>query len=76
MNFRSPKSRIDRTQRRSERLLGDGDHDRRVHAAVVRASLAFWDGYLGGDAEARRWLLDGGVAALLDGEAVVETRRV
>jgi phosphatidylethanolamine/phosphatidyl-N-methylethanolamine N-methyltransferase len=26
MNFRSPKSRIDRTQRRSERLLGDETH--------------------------------------------------
>jgi hypothetical protein len=26
MNIRSPKSRIDRTQRRSERLLGDETH--------------------------------------------------
>ncbi len=58
------------------RLFGDGGHDARIHAAVVRATLAFWDGYLGGDEDARRWLHDGGLAGLLGAEAVVETRRV
>jgi predicted dienelactone hydrolase len=58
------------------RLFGDGAHDARIHAAVVRASLAFWNAYLGGDAAAQRWLLDGGLADLLGAAAVVETRRV
>jgi predicted dienelactone hydrolase len=58
----------------AKRLFGGEGHDARIHAAVRRAALAFWDAYLRDDEEARRWLLEGGLAEALGGEGRVEAR--
>ncbi|MFT3830843.1 MAG: hypothetical protein QM691_14160 [Opitutaceae bacterium] len=48
-----------------QRRRGDGAHDAEFHALILRASTAFWDAEIKGDAAARHWLEDGGFAAEL-----------
>jgi predicted dienelactone hydrolase len=59
----------------SRRLFGGGPRDGAFHAVVRRASLAFWDAYLRDDAEASRWMFEGGLAELLGEDGMLEVRR-
>ncbi len=57
------------------RLRGEARaSDARFHALIADASLAFWDAYLKGDAEAKAWL-DGGGFAQAVGEAGTYERK-
>lgn len=44
------------------------------HDLVKMASLAYWDAYLRGDAEAKQWLAEGGFAELLGEDGRFETK--
>lgn len=46
------------------RLTGR-NQDAEFHRLILAASLAFWDAYLRGDAEARRWLTEDGLESRL-----------
>lgn len=41
---------------------------------IAQSSTAFWDAYLKGDADAKRWLSDGGLGGLLGGTATLEKK--
>lgn len=42
---------------------------------ICAGTTAFWDAYLKGNAEAKKWLLDGGYAKLLGEQATFETKQ-
>jgi predicted dienelactone hydrolase len=46
----------------------------RHHELVQMASLAFWDAYLRGDQDAKKWLREGGFAAALGEDGTFETK--
>jgi predicted dienelactone hydrolase len=41
---------------------------------IAQSSTAFWDAYLKGDADAKRWLADGGLRAMLGAKATLEQK--
>jgi predicted dienelactone hydrolase len=41
---------------------------------IAQSSTAFWDAYLKGDADAKRWLADGGLRAMLAAKATLEKK--
>ena len=59
-----------------------GDTERRLkkkqnpnhHKAILALSIAFWDAYLGGNEEAKRWLQDGGGASVLEAQDVWQVK--
>jgi predicted dienelactone hydrolase len=51
------------------------DKDPRFHDLIRQATTAFWDAWLKGDASARRWLADGGFAAVLGRDGTFEQKR-
>jgi len=51
---------------------GPRPNDPRFHAWIQKASLAFWDAYLRGNADAKTYLTDGKFAAELGGEGTFE----
>jgi hypothetical protein len=71
-------------------IFTDGDHmifsgapradtaarsqDALFHALICAGTTAFWDAYLGGDAVAKSWLLDGGYARLLGKHGAFESK--
>ncbi len=57
------------------RRLFDEPRDAVFQALVQRATLAFWDAYLKGDADAARWLLGGGLSEAVGEDGAVEVRR-
>jgi predicted dienelactone hydrolase len=59
----------------SKRLFDDSPRDPVHHALVQRASLAFWDAYLRGDAASAEWLLGGGLAEAVGEDGAVEVKR-
>jgi predicted dienelactone hydrolase len=48
--------------------------DARYHADIQRVTLAFLDAYLRGDTAQRDWLMNGGAATALKGDAKVEVK--
>jgi dienelactone hydrolase len=48
--------------------------DAAYQTLIRAASLAYWDAFLRDDADARRWLNDGGLRDLLGGAATLETK--
>jgi predicted dienelactone hydrolase len=58
----------------SRRRFDGGPLDAVIHEMVRRASLSFWDATLRDDQDAGRWLHEGGLAALVGENGVVETR--
>jgi predicted dienelactone hydrolase len=52
----------------------DVQRDARYHADIQRVTLAFLDAYLRDDTAQRDWLLDGGAAKALKGDARVEVK--
>jgi pimeloyl-ACP methyl ester carboxylesterase len=57
------------------RFLGDAPTDAIFQEMVRRASLAFWDATLRGDAESASFLHDGCLAGLVAGHGTVEVKR-
>jgi predicted dienelactone hydrolase len=55
--------------------LGGGEKDVFFQDLIRQATTAFWDAYLGGDAQAKVWLSDGGLSALLGDDGTLETKR-
>lgn len=53
---------------------GGGEHDAEYHRIICIASTAFWDATLRGNDAAKRWLEQGGFAALLGGAGTFEQR--
>jgi hypothetical protein len=53
----------------------DTARDARYHADIERVTRAFLDAFLRGDAAQQAWLMDGGAAAALKGDARVEVKR-
>lgn len=53
----------------------DDARDARYDADIQRTTLAFLDAFLREDADQRSWLMDGGAAEALSGDARVEVKR-
>lgn len=65
--------------RGAEALLGmqsGGGKDDVFRSLIVQGTTAFWDWYLKGDEKAGEWLRHGGYAAVLDGNATLETKGI
>jgi fermentation-respiration switch protein FrsA (DUF1100 family) len=58
-----------------QRRRGAGTHDKEFHDLILRASVAFWDAELKGDAAARQWLAGGGFAKELGALGTFEQKR-
>ncbi len=56
------------------RTPGGGESDAFFQSLVRAGSLAFWQAYLCGDADARRWLAEGGFKALLGQGGTLEMK--
>jgi len=56
------------------RALGEGARDAVFQNVIKQATVAFWDCYLRGSAEARTWLTDGGLKATLGADGVPEMK--
>lgn len=54
--------------------LSERSKDAEFHRLILAASLAFWDAYLREDAEARRWLTEGGLKDCLGDLATLERK--
>jgi dienelactone hydrolase len=57
-----------------QRLLSRGDQDARFHDLICLSTTAFWDAYLKGEAAARSWLSNGGLAGTLGADATLEMK--
>jgi len=57
-----------------QRRFEGGDKDERFHELILQGSTAFWDAYLKGDADARKWLADGGFRNALGKDGTFEKR--
>jgi len=56
------------------RALGQGQRDASFQNVIKQATVAFWDCYLRGSAEARTWLTEGGLKATLGADGVLEMK--
>lgn len=59
-----------------KRPFGNGDKDELFRELIQVSSTAFWDAYLKEDRKARLWLADGGLAARLAADGVLEKKLV
>jgi predicted dienelactone hydrolase len=57
-----------------QRLLSRGHQDARFHDLIRLGTTAFWDAYLKGEAAARSWLSNGGLAGALGADATLEMK--
>jgi predicted dienelactone hydrolase len=57
-----------------KRLLSRGDQDARFHDLIRLSTTVFWDAYLKGEAAARSWLANGGLAGALGAYATLEMK--
>lgn len=57
------------------RLWPGGEQDRHFQGLIRLAATAFLEAYLKGDAAARRWLAEGGLAGALGPDGVLEVKR-
>lgn len=57
-----------------QRLRGGGEKDALFHDLIRMSTTAFWDAYLRDDASARKWLAEGGFAAVLGKDGVFEKK--
>lgn len=55
-------------------LSGQGDRDAEFQALIKAGTTALWDAFLRGDAEARRWLAEGGYEEALGKKATFERK--
>lgn len=56
-------------------IFADRESDAAIHSAICKASTAFWDAWLKGDAAAREWLEGGSFASELGGLGQFEQRK-
>lgn len=52
-----------------------GTNDERIHALILQSTAAFWDAHLKGNADARRWLSEGGFEKELGRDGVFEQKQ-
>jgi dienelactone hydrolase len=56
--------------------MGGGEKDEHFQTYIRMISIAFWDGYLKGEAQAKAWLTGDGFKSVLGGEGVFEKKLV
>jgi dienelactone hydrolase len=57
------------------RGMGDGSNDAKFQDLIRQTSVAFWDAHLRYDADAKKWLADGGMKKLLGESATLESKK-
>jgi predicted dienelactone hydrolase len=58
------------------RAMPGGENDALFRSLICACTTAFWDAYLKGDEQAKAWLTDGGINALLGANATFEKKVV